>query len=76
MKFKLIDKEMTRKAAIRTKRGSGPTGMDDNSWLIILASNNFGISDSDLCEAFPNIVQNCVLVLLKLIQQRLFYLAA
>ena len=52
VKFQSIDEEVIRKAAIRTKGGSGPSGMDADSWHRILASTNFGISSSDLCNAF------------------------
>ena len=51
-KFQLIDEEIIRKAAIRTKGGSGPSRMDADSWHRILASINFGISSSDLRKAF------------------------
>ena len=52
VEFQSIDEEMIRKAAIRTKGGSGPSGMDADSWHRILASINFGISSSDLRKAF------------------------
>ena len=48
---------MIRIVAIRTKGGSGPSGMDADSWRRILASNNFGTSGSDLRKAFANVVQ-------------------
>ena len=48
---------MIRIAAIRTKGGPGPSGMDADSWRRILASNNFGTSSSDLHKAFANVVQ-------------------
>ena len=43
-KFQSIDEEMIRKAAIRAKGGSGPSGMDADNWYRILASINFGTS--------------------------------
>ena len=36
--FQSIDEEMIRKAAIRTKGGSGPSDMDANGWCRILQS--------------------------------------
>ena len=48
---------MIRKAVIRTKGNSGPTGMDLDGWHRILASINFGTSSSDLHKAFANLVQ-------------------
>ena len=57
VRFQPVDEEMIRKAAIRDKGGSGPSGMDVNGWRRILASNNFGTSSSDLHKAFANKVQ-------------------
>ena len=68
VKFQSIDEEMIRKAAIRTKGGSGPSGVDANDWHRILASNNFGISISDLRKGICKGSLNCVLILSKLIQ--------
>ena len=48
---------MIRKAAITTKGGSGHSNMDADSWRRILASDTLGISSSDLCNAFANVVQ-------------------
>ena len=56
VKFQSIDEEMIRKAAIITKGGSGPSGMDADGWHRILASNNFGTSSIDLRKAFAKIV--------------------
>ena len=57
VKFQSIDEEMIRKAATRTKGGSGPPCMDADAWRRILASNHFGTSSSDLRKAFANVVQ-------------------
>ena len=54
-KFQSINKE--RKASIRTRGGSGPSGMHANCWRRILAFNNFGTSSSDLCKTFANVNQ-------------------
>ena len=48
---------MIRKAAVRTKGGSGASGMDADGWRRILASNDLGTSGSDLRIAFANVVQ-------------------
>ena len=56
-KFHLIDEEIIRKAAIRTKGGSGPSGMDGDGWRRILTSNNFRTSSSDLRKAFAIVVR-------------------
>ena len=46
---------MVRKAAIRTKGGSGPSGMDAEGWRRIIASNQFGATYSDLRKAFAEV---------------------
>ena len=43
------------KAAIITKGGLGPSGMEANGWRWILASNNFRAPSSDLHDAFANV---------------------
>ena len=57
VKFQSVDEEMIRKAMIRTKWDSGPSGIDADGWRRILASNKFGSSSSDLRKAFSNIVR-------------------
>ena len=42
IKFAGIDKEMVKKAAIKTKGCSEPSAMDADGWRRILCSNNFG----------------------------------
>ena len=48
---------MIRKPAVRTKGGSGASGMDADGWRRFLASNDFGTLDSDLRIVFANVVQ-------------------
>ena len=57
VKSQSIDEERIRKAAIRTKGGSSPAGMDSDGWRRILASNNFGTSSSGLRKTSANVVQ-------------------
>ena len=57
VKFQSIDKEIIRKAAIRTKGGSGASGTNADCWCIVLTSSSFGTLSSDLCWAFTNVVQ-------------------
>ena len=57
VKSQSTDEEMIRKAAIRTKGGSGPAGMDSDGWRRILASNNFGTSSSGHRQTSANVVQ-------------------
>ena len=42
VKFEVIDAEMIRKAVMKTRGGSGPSGLDADSWKRILLSKNFG----------------------------------
>ena len=42
---------MVRKAALRTKGAGGPSGIDANGFLRIMASKSFKQSSSRLCEA-------------------------
>ena len=51
IKFAVIDEEMIRKAAIKTKGGSGPSAMDVDEWRWILCSNNFGDANVNLRKA-------------------------
>ena len=43
-----IDEDLVKKAAIKTKGGCGPSGLEANNWHIILVSNQFGSSPLDL----------------------------
>ena len=51
IKFENITGESVRKAALKTKGGSGPSAMDAEGWRRILTSKQFGNSSSDLCKA-------------------------
>ena len=51
------DEEMIRKAAIKTKGGSGPSAMDADGWRRILCSNNFGDANVDLRKAIANFIK-------------------
>ena len=52
IKFEDINADTIRRAAINTKGGSGPSGMDADGWRTLFVSNSFGDSSSDLCKAF------------------------
>ena len=43
VKFEVIEAEMIRKAARKTRGGSGPSGLDADGWKRILLSKNFEI---------------------------------
>ena len=51
--FELIDAEMIKKAATKTRGESGPSGLDADGWKRILLPKNFGESSSDLCPPPP-----------------------
>ena len=55
--FEEIDDEMVKQAAIKTKGGSGPSGMGADGWQRILASNNFGSASQDLRKAFAEMIK-------------------
>ena len=49
VKFEVIDAEM------KTRGGSGPSGLDADGWKRILLSKNFGESSSDLCQTLAKV---------------------
>ena len=57
MKYDRINAELVPKAALKAKRGSGPSGMDADRWRSILLSNNFGNSPMDLCKAIAKVIK-------------------
>ena len=58
--FEMIDEEMVKQAAIKTKGGSVPSGMDADGWRRTMASNHYGTVSSDLRKAFAEMIKNCV----------------
>ena len=44
VQFQVIDAEILRKAVMKTKGGSGPSGLDADGWKQNLLSKNFGQS--------------------------------
>ena len=57
VRFESFTEKLIRRAATKTKRVSGTSGMDADGWRRILASNSFGASNNDLRKAFANIVK-------------------
>ena len=53
-----INEEFVRKAAIRTKGGSEPSGFDTDGRRKLLTSNGFGSCTSDLRAAIPDIIKH------------------
>ena len=61
IKYEKIDAELIQKAAIKTKGGAGPSGMDGEGWRRILLSKNFSKISDDLCKAFAAVIKRlCV----------------
>ena len=57
VKFETIDGELVRKACMKTRGGSGPSGMDADGWRHILLSKNFGDAPNDLCRAIASVIK-------------------
>ena len=58
VKLDVIDAELVRKAAIKTRGGSGPSGLAaDDGWRRIILSRNFGDSSSDLCQGLAEVIK-------------------
>ena len=55
--YESIDEEMVKRAALKTKGGSGPSGLDVDGWRKILASNNYGTVNTDLRKAFTEVIK-------------------
>ena len=61
IKHECIDAEVIRNTALRTRGGSGPSGMDAYGWRRILTSNSFGQSSTDIYIALANVAKKiCV----------------
>ena len=52
-----IDEDLVKKAAIKTKGGRGPSGLDADNWCRILVSNRFGSSPLDLRTSVENFIK-------------------
>ena len=55
--YKDINKDLVKKAVIKTKDGCGPSGLDAANWWRILVSNQFGSSPLDLLTSIANFVK-------------------
>ena len=61
IKFDSIDAENVRKAALKTRDGAGPSGLDADGWKRIFNSNQFGNRTDDLCKTFAEVIKKYVL---------------
>ena len=57
IKFDAIDANLVKRAAVRTRGGAGPSGLDADVWRRILITKQFGTSSTDLGKAFPEIIK-------------------
>ena len=55
--FCSIYQEMVRKAAVEIKVASGPSGMDANTWKMLLTSKRNSTTAADLCKAMAELAQ-------------------
>ena len=62
---------MAKEAALKTKGGSGPSGLDADGWRKILVSRSFGTINADLGRAFPNVIKKHALQSSLLLQPKM-----
>ena len=55
--FEDIDDSMVKEAALKTKVGSGPSGLDAGGWREILVPKTYGTINADLRRAFTNFIK-------------------
>ena len=55
--FKDIDENMVKETALKTKGGSGPSGLDTDGWRKIFVSKSYGTINADLRQAFVNAIK-------------------
>ena len=55
--FEDIDENMVKEAALRTKGGSGPSGLDADGWRKILVYKSYRTINADLRRAFANVIK-------------------
>ena len=55
--FEDIDENMVKEAALKTKGGSGHSGLDSDRWRKILVSKSYGTINVDLRQAFANVIK-------------------
>ena len=57
IKYENINADVVRKATLKTKGGSGPSGMDAHGWKRILTSRQFVESSTDLRTTIANMIK-------------------
>ena len=56
-KFDAIIANLVKRAAVRTRGGAGPSGLDANGWRRILITKQSGTSSTDLCKAIAEVIK-------------------
>ena len=57
IKFDAIDADLVKGAAVRTRGGAGPSGLDADGWRRLLITKQFGTSSTDLCKAIAEVIK-------------------
>ena len=57
IKYENINAESVRKATLKNRGVSGPSGMDADGWRKVLTSKQFGDSSTDLCKTLANVIK-------------------
>ena len=57
IKFHVIDADLSKRAAVRTKGGAGPLGLDADGCRRILITRQFSTSSTDLCKAIAEVIK-------------------
>ena len=58
--FESITADSVRKAALKTRGGAGPSGVDADGWRHILASGNFGNASEKLRSEFAKTIKTSI----------------
>ena len=57
IKFVVINTDLVKRTAVRTKGGAGPSVLDADGWRRILITKQFGTSSTDLCKAIAEVIK-------------------
>ena len=60
IKYEYIDAEVIRNTALRTRGGSGSSGMDADGWRRIFTFNSFDQSSTNICMALVKVAKSYV----------------
>ena len=58
IRYEVINAEATKQAALKSKGGSGPSGMDSEGWRRILTTRQFGQHSTDLCTSLAQMAKS------------------